>query len=845
MLAASRVLWSCLFALLLTSVGCAASGEGDSLEAPDDDSPRWRTKRRVPSVDGDRTWTGDVLPDDGIWAYTDPGELPEIRDATGTPWPLLHTAVDADLRGPFAEVQVVQTFRNDATDAIEVVYVFPLPENAAVSQMRMVVGDRVIESDIMRRADAKRTYVQARESGHTAALLEQERPNVFTQSVANIPPGEDIDVEIHYVQTLTYDNGQYEFAFPMVVAPRYNPGVLSTAAPSGEGAQPDTDRVPDASRISPPVVGEGTRRGDDFTITVTATAGHPIKSWTVPTHDVTVDRTGSGIAVELVEAETLPNRDFVLRYQAADVEARATMFLGPKDDNGDGHFALVVHPPDLDVDSLVGRREFMFVVDTSGSMTGAPLALAKEVIRSALPRLRPVDTFDVVSFESGTRRLFGAPRTANTANLNEALEFVDGLKAQGGTEMGDAVEAALNLDVAKGRHRYVMFLTDGHIGFESEIIAAARRLTDEIGRRGQQARVFGVGIGSSPNTHLLNGLSRAGRGVSLRMGTRDNAGDVVNTFGRYVDHPIVSQLEMQPGSLTLDERHPQRMGDLFASHAVVTMGQYRGQASTPPVVVGRSPGKRVRIPVKVVAAAPRAAVLDSLWARAAISDLEFDYWSNATQSTEDAITKLGLDHHLVTAFTSLVAVDRSRVVGDGDPELIVEPTLLPEGMDGAFVTTDRDAAGISLAGTTAAESSYAVPGANIRQRSYSSVVSSNAVVSEFIGDGRKTYEPRARLVIGKVEAPAGVRRAAIRKALRRVSFGVRACYEQSSDFSRRGRFRVQVTLRWLADGSVDVELSSSLDEGTEACVLGQLNVAGIPTQDVGTQVDLVLNLSGA
>ena len=817
-LSALRPLW---VLPLVWLVACAQTSHGEGLEFEEDPPEADWVVDQPPELPDARGWEGEPHPtEDGVWSYTDPGELPTVRDATGAALPLIHTDVDAHLRGHFAEVDVRQTFRNDASDVIEVVYTFPLPENAAVSHMRLFVGDRIVESEIRERTQARQVYDDALQAGHTAALLEQERPNVFTQSLANLPPGEDIDVEITYVQTLSYDAGEYEFVFPMVVGPRYMGG-----------------KVADAERISPPIVGEGSRRGDDFEIEVTAELGHPIQSWTVPTHEVDAATDGTQLRVALTAAETLPNRDFVLRYAAAGPRPRATMFVGKRGPDGSGHFAFVLQPPRLDVDGLVGRREFIFVVDRSGSMSGEPLALAKDVVRDALGHLRPVDTFDIASFESGTLRLFDKPRPANATNLDQALKFIDGMLPGGGTEMSNAVELALRNDVEQGRNRYVMFLTDGRIGFEDQIIRGAHQLVTEIGKQGQHARVFGVGIGASPNTHLLAALSRAGHGVPLRVGTREDPDRVVNTFARYVDHPIVDNVALQSGGLTLSGLHPQRLGDLFASHPIVAFGRYSGDATPAPRVVGTVRGKRVELPVRVLPASEGSAVLDALWARAAVADLDVARWINPRdEDIRRAITKLGLEHHIVTAFTSLVAVDGARVVGDGSPRQVVEPTITP---DIQALAVERKLLNPSTS----------APPPSPAYRSDSAPMSADFSASRAMSSAAASYQretqAQARVFVGKPVAIGGRRAGGVRKAIKTMRPRLQGCYEASAGSARGVRLSLRFKLEWVQGGTVTVSVldRGGADAAVVECVRKELGAAPLPKLKLGFVVTLPIRLT--
>lgn len=639
---------------------------------------------------------GPALVPEALWArgwgdgaildvvYTAPGELPRLEVVEGT-LPLRTTAVKAHLRGPVAEVVVTQRFVNDRPIALEAIYTFPLPENSAVDRMRMMVGDRRIEAEIRERAQARREYREAAAAGKTAALLEQERPNVFTQSLANIPPGASVDVEIHYVQTLTYDAGEYEFVFPTVVGPRYVPGEPLARADSGTGRNGDTTRVPDASRISPPILGRGERTGHDLAIEVVAEAGSPITAWAVPAHEVEALATGERLHVKLTGRDKIPNRDFVLRYRSAGDRPVARMFVQPRQGAAGGHFMLVAEPPRLDVDGLVGRRELIFVVDVSGSMTGRPLALAKTAMRTALTDLRPVDTFDVFVFSGRTGRLFDAPRPATSDNVRAALEFVDSLSAGGGTEMGGAVVGALGSAVADDRHRYVFFLTDGYTGEEEEIARRARQLVERQRQLGRRARVFGVGIGSAPNSHLIAELSHAGHGVPLAIHEAGDVARTVATFERIIDAPVLTDVAVDWGALAIDEAYPNVAPDLYASRPLVMHGRYTG--AIPPqlqfTLRGNLGARSVTFPVAVTVAGERADVLAGLFGRARVDDLELRRItasdSRAADQVARAILATGLEYHLVTAYTSLIAVDHGRVQR-GKHTTVVQPVEVPSGV---------------------------------------------------------------------------------------------------------------------------------------------------------------------
>lgn len=633
--------------------------------------------------------------------YTDPGEIPQLEveiDGKKLALPLEHTDVDARITGYVGRVRVTQTYRNPYDHPLEAIYVFPLPENSAVDDMKMKIGDRTIRAEIKEREAARRTYEAAKEKGHTAALLEQERPNVFTQSVANIAPKAKIDVEVSYLQDLTYDAGQYEFVFPMVVGPRFNPG-SPTGTRSGSGWAKDTDQVPDASRISPPVLGSGERSGHDISLRVRVNAGLPVSHWDAPTH-ATVERPTLDGTLDLAIADTdrLPNRDFVLRYRV-DSETPQATFLTHEDSRG-GYFSLIVHPPKLDVEELVGRREMIFVVDVSGSMHGVPLSMCKDAMRNALRQLRPVDTFNVITFSGRTGQAFSAPRPANNTNTKEAAAFIDGLKAGGGTQMLQGVQAALSPEVGEGRHRYVFFMTDGYIGNEKAIFDGTQNLVEALDRRGQKARVFGFGVGSSVNRHLLDGIGKAGQGTTVYATTREDPTLAVNTFFRFVDHPVLSGLEIDWGDMAVSQVFPTRLPDLFASRPLVIHGRFEGKARGSVTIRAKGNGQREVIEAELDQSSKNqgGGSLATLWARSKIEDLERALWSGTNQQAIASITKLGIDYRIVTAYTSFVAVDESTRV-DGRSKTIVQPVETPEGVNRLMA----GAAGASLLGARSAQ----------------------------------------------------------------------------------------------------------------------------------------------
>ncbi|MCY0994978.1 VIT and VWA domain-containing protein [Nannocystis sp. ILAH1] len=811
--------------------------------------------------------------------YTDPGALPQLLHA-GVALPLRNTDVRAHLRGPVAEVVVRQRFVNDNAAVLDAVYTFPLPENSAVTDMRMIVGARTIEAQIRERAQARSEYGAAREAGHTAALLEQERPNIFTQSLANIPPGETVEVELRYLQTLSYDSGEYEFVFPTVVGPRYLPGERLARGDLGTGTSADTDRVPDASRISPPLLGHGMRTGHDLSISVVAEAATPITSWIAPAHSIDADAGDGRLRVALARRDELPNRDFVLRYRSAAAQPSAKLFLGPAEQKG-GHFLLVVDPPRLDVEDAVGRRELLFVVDVSGSMHGAPLALAKAAMHEALARARPVDTFDVITFANGTARLFGAPRPANAENLRQAAEFVDGLGAGGGTEMLAAVSTALDGPVEAGRHRYVFLMTDGYIGEEDQIARSARGLLERQRAEGPRARVFGVGIGEAPNSHLIAAVARAGDGASLHVRGPADLARAAQVIARTIDAPVLTDITVDWGTLAPRDLSTSLPPDLLASHPLVVHGRYTGAAPTELRLRARAGERSVTFPIEVVASGESSRTLARLWAREQIGALDL---TRATTTSADVelqarrdILQLGLQHHLVTAYTSLVAVDRSRRV-EGLAVEVVQPIEAVHGTEGRVVvdaarvtkirmdqaryipvggtsrdftavvdmapTASRDTAGIRLGGSTGAESRYVVDGLPGDGSAFGGPTP--PALSDALGDpgrGFVAVEPYARARIAAVNGPSDAESDRLRALLRADAEPLAQCFLDAGRTTYRVHRKLVLVVHLTATGGLarmEVKGRESLSPALTACLRQRVwpRVRGAVSPGATVEIDL-------
>jgi Ca-activated chloride channel family protein len=575
--------------------------------------------------------------------------------------PLTHTTVKVDISGMVARVDVVQDYANPFPDKIEGEYTFPLPHEAAVDRMTMTIGSRVIEGRVRKRAEAQAIYDSAKASGRVASLLHQERPNVFTQAVANIMPGEKIQIRISYVQTLSFEAGHYEFVFPMVVAPRYHP--------SG---------TRDAARLSPPVVPEGTRAGHDISLEVAVDAGVPISNVASKTHDVDVVwRDAHRANVKLRAEATIPNKDLILRYESASGTI-ADAVIAHRSAQG-GFFTLVLQPPAKTGAADATPKELIFVLDTSGSMTGFPIEKAKESMKQALAGLYPQDTFNLITFAGDTEILFPAPVPATAENLEIAQLFLQSRGGNGGTEMMKAIRAALDPTPGSGRVRVVCFMTDGEVGNDFEILAEVRKHPD--------ARVFSFGIGSSVNRFLLDSMARLGRGEVEYVGLSDDGSAAARRFHERVRDPLLTDIEIDWGGLPVSDVYPKRIPDLFGAKPVIVTGRYTGPLRGAVSLRGKAGGHPTTRPVSLDLPAAEAGhdALASLWARNRVADLMDEDYGGAHRGgmnpqLENTITALGLEFGIATQFTSFVAVEEQTITTGGHSRKVAVPVNMPEGM---------------------------------------------------------------------------------------------------------------------------------------------------------------------
>ena len=601
--------------------------------------------------------------------------------------PLLRTAVDADIGGRVTSVTVTQRFHNSAQRPIEAVYVFPLPEDAAVDAMEMRIGRRVLRAQIDRRASARQRYEAARDRGVRAALLEQERPNVFTFNVANIDAGADVDVTLHFFGAARYDDHTYSWAFPMVVGPRYIPGTPLASPPSGTGTQPDTDRVTDASRISPGYVPPGTRSGHAVSLRVRLDAGTVLEHVEAPAHDVEVARPSPEVAeVTLRDKDEIPNRDFILRWKLSAPTLRASLLTHRPAGTGDGWLALTLEPRHDAPPAETAAREVFFLLDTSGSMQGPALDAVKRAIDRALTGMRPDDSFQLIDFADTASSFAPAPLAS--------------LAAGGGTNQLAGVHAALTAPGDPMRLRYVVFMTDGYIGNEAEVIALTRR---EVG----SARVFSFGVGSSVNRYLLEEVALAGRGGAEFLRTEEDPEAMVSRFYERIARPYLTDVRVDWGGLAVRDAEPGLIPDVSSLSPLTVLARYDRPGTGTVTVSGMLAGRPYRQALQVTLPAVSAAhgALASLWARQRIETLSREgHLRPGDPEIEEAITGLAMHHHLVSRFTSFVAIDDRAGTSDGRPVRVDQPLDGPAGVDLRAAGGATRSGGANLHGGSVGES---------------------------------------------------------------------------------------------------------------------------------------------
>jgi len=588
--------------------------------------------------------------------------------------PLESTKVDVQVTGVIAEVTVTQAYKNAGKKPINAQYVFPASTRAAVHGMRMQVRDQIIEAVIKEKQQAAQIFEAAKKSGKSASLLEQERPNVFTMKVANVMPGDHLEVSLRYSELLVPTGGVYELDYPTVVGPRYSNQPAASAKPQ--------DRF-----IASPYTPAGAPPRYTFELSGSVSTPIPLQTLESPSHSIVSSIDNPGLRRFQVAASERAggNRDFILRYRLAGDAIQSGLSLF--DSGGEKFFLLQVEPPKRVPNELIPPREYVFIVDVSGSMSGFPLETAKKLLRELIGGLRPSDTFNVLLFSGGSALLVEHSLPATPANIALGARFIDDQNGGGGTELLPALEQAFALSKSDGLSRSFVVVTDGYIGQDRGAIELVRnKLSD--------ANVFAFGIGSSVNRFLIEGLAKAGAGEPFVVTDPGQANATAERLREYVKSPVLTDVKVGYEGFDAYDVEPKSFPDVLSERPVIIQGKYRGDAKGFVDLSGLT-GKGAfsqRFDVSQVKSRPEQRALSFLWARSRIASLGDFRFAEPSAQAKNEITALGLKYNLLTDYTSFVAVARKVVNPGGAAQNVDQPLALPDGVANSAVGPSGDGA---------------------------------------------------------------------------------------------------------------------------------------------------------
>ena len=609
--------------------------------------------------------------------------------------PLQSTEVEIYVSGAVARTRVRQTYFNPFDEWMEGIYVYPLPEKSAVDRLTMIIGERKIQGVIKEKEEARRAYQRAKQSGQRASLVSQERPNIFTTEVANIGPKDKIVVEIEYQEVLKFDGTSFALRFPMVVRPRFNPGApIINRLPSGTGWSPDTNQVPDASRITPPILDPERGSINPIRISVFLDAGFPLSEVTSSYHPIDVIREGNGKAeVRLKDGEVPTDRDFVLRWSPKPGKAPTVGAFSQVIDGQAYHLIMIVPPTIASTQEVKAHipRELIYIIDVSGSMAGDAIREAKAALEFSLDRLKPGDRFNIIAFSSDARALWADARSFDGASRAEAKGFIQALEANGGTNMASALAIALNGRADLEHLRQIIFITDGAVGNEEALF---QMIHQGLG----DSRLFTVGISAAPNSFFMSEAAEIGRGTYTFIGAMDEVEEHMDALFQQISAPLLTDIEVVWPEGMKAVAYPDPIPDLYAGDPVVFVARTPEGVSGKIEVKGRAAGVAWSRTV-TIDAADRAGVA-SLWARAKILEItrasRRDYTYGGSEF-KASVVAVALKYQLVSQYTSLVAIDPD-VVRPPSEGLITGPvpTNLPSDMDPAFLKGQQQDTGRAI-----------------------------------------------------------------------------------------------------------------------------------------------------
>ena len=725
--------------------------------------------------------------------------------------PLKSTSAKVNISGVIADVIVTQVYKNEGKKPLEAIYVFPASTRAAVYGMKMTIGERVITANIREREAARREYEQAKQEGKSASLLEQQRPNVFQMNVANILQGDIIKVELKYTELLVPTDAVYEFVYPTVVGPRY---VDQQSEQTGSSE----------NWTSNPYLHQGESAPYTFDMKMDLAAGLPIQDISCATHKVDIRYQGSNFAsIKLDSSEEFGgNRDFILKYRLAGgkIETGLLLFKGKKEN----FFLLMLQPPERVKEDQIPPREYMFIVDVSGSMNGFPLNISKKLLKDLIGNLRPSDRFNVLLFAGGSTVMSEKSLPATRQNINHAINVIDRQRGGGGTRLLPALKKALSLQGTEGFSRNIVIVTDGYVSVEKEAFDLIR---NNLGN----ANMFAFGIGSSVNRHLIEGMARVGMGEPFIITRPDEAQQKAAKFRKLIESPVLTGVTVDFGNFKAYDIEPPSIPDVMAQRPVILFGKWRGRPQGNILVKGTAGNRTYSKKVNVAKVKPLKtnSALRYLWARHRIALLS-DYNRLSPQDERvKEVTSLGLTYNLLTQYTSFVAIDTQIRLKDGKAQTVKQPLPLPQGVsDYAVGGRSRVAKGISTLGASPSLMVRKSKPMEVKEESCDS--KKDAPLSS--GDiSDKEEHKRIHIKLGKISVTGGLKRETIITILEKSIPSVNRCYDKKPwwQWNVKGEFTFKLTV----DSSGRVIKVSRIAgikkvKALEDCIIAKLKILQFP-----------------
>lgn len=592
----------------------------------------------------------------------------ENADPNLDSFPLKGTDVVTNINGCMAETYVTQTYANEGTRAINARYLFPASTKVSVHGMTMQIGDQVVTAKIKEKEDARTEFEQAKSEGKSASLLEQQRPNVFTMDVANIMPGDTVLIELHYTELISPTEGTWQFVFPTVVGPRY-----SSPAQDENGTTQEW--------VETPYLPDGETPDCQYNITVNLSAGVPISAIASGSHEINVEQDGESARVTLSNPEVYAgNRDFILDYKLTGTDINSGLLL--HEGENENFFLLTIQPPERYEPDEVPGREYIFVLDISGSMYGYPLDTAKELIRDLVGSLKETDRFNVILFADDVTPLSSGSLPASSENIRRAIDLIDRTDGGGGTELLHAVETALATPADEDLARSIVIITDGYISGE-------KRVFDLISKNADQASFFPFGIGTSVNRYLIEGIAGIGSGESFVVTEESEVEAMAKRFRTYIQSPLLTNIQITYDGFDAYDVEPAIPSTLFAQKPIVLYGKWKGEASGTIRITGKTGKQDYVQEISVSKANPQEinSAIPYLWARSRVDRLANYELNDDSESVKQEITNIGLTYSMMTQYTSFIAVVETVRNPDGQSTDVDQPQPLPSGVSNLAVGT--------------------------------------------------------------------------------------------------------------------------------------------------------------